>query len=202
MENINMTISNLEDSQKKAKQQIEDIRKETVESLKVTQEGIGGVNNLNKKIDNLNEAVSINSKNILEMETLSNKIAGLANVIASISSKTNILSLNASIEAARAGEAGRGFAVVAGEVRNLAAQSAQASSEINNTIKSIQNMVKGIMEDMNKLSKITEEQNIVVGGLNKNLADILESLKVADNKTKALQDEISNQRNISNGLKI
>jgi hypothetical protein len=53
-------------------------------------------------------------------------------VNARITSEITILSLNATIEAARAGDAGRGFAVVATEVKNLAAQAADASKELGN----------------------------------------------------------------------
>src|SRR6202023_2187394 len=51
--------------------------------------------------------------------------------------KTNLLALNATIEAARAGEAGKGFAVVAGEVKALAAQTANATKEIAQQISSL-----------------------------------------------------------------
>ncbi|MEE1257627.1 MAG: methyl-accepting chemotaxis protein [Lachnospiraceae bacterium] len=47
-----------------------------------------------------------------------------------ISSKQNILALNASIEAARAGDAGRGFNIVAGEMGKLSTTTAEKYTEI------------------------------------------------------------------------
>lgn len=83
------------------------------------------------------------------------KINEMTQEILSITSQTNLLSLNASIEAARAGEAGRGFAVVADEIRGLADSSAEAA----NNIQVISALVTDAVE---KLAKNAEEMLVFV----------------------------------------
>jgi methyl-accepting chemotaxis protein len=73
-----------------------------------------------------------------ELQSVATEISAVAAMIGEIAGRTNLLALNATIEAARAGEAGRGFAVVAGEVKDLAQQTATATSDIAARIAAIQ----------------------------------------------------------------
>lgn len=76
------------------------------------------------------------------LESASDRIGQVLDLIADIAAQTNLLALNATIEAARAGEAGKGFAVVASEVKTLANQTQTATDEISTQITDIQGATK------------------------------------------------------------
>ncbi len=89
-----------------------------------------------------------------QIETASQQIASMTDVIDSIAFQTNLLALNASVEAARAGEMGRGFAVVAQEVRNLANRSGEASKQIRQVTEDTLEKVSIGMELTSRTQKI------------------------------------------------
>lgn len=140
-----------------------------------------------KNADNVND---ISTNSVLEIEkgnnymqnllkamnditTQSQEIANIIKVIDSISTQTNLLSLNASIEAARAGEHGAGFAVVADEIGKLANECGEAAK---NTAELISNSISVVSEG----SKLADET-----------AEVLKTVVNSSSKTSSLVEQIS-----------
>ncbi|WP_180137481.1 methyl-accepting chemotaxis protein [Desulfoluna butyratoxydans] len=93
------------------------------------------------------------------------EIGKVTETITEISEQTNLLALNATIEAARAGDAGKGFAVVAGEIKALAAQTAEATGEIRSRINGVQSSSVQSVEGINRISTVIEEVSELVAAI-------------------------------------
>ncbi|WP_168204686.1 methyl-accepting chemotaxis protein [Tardiphaga sp. vice304] len=97
---------------------------------------------------------------IKSLEEQAVKIEEMLKVIQSIAAKTNMLALNATIEAARGGSAGRGFAVVAGEVKSLAAQTADAAKLISGQIEGVRAEISLTVDTIQQISTVINELSV------------------------------------------
>ncbi len=113
-----------------------------------------------------------------DIQTASDKIQSVTEVVNEIAFQTNLLALNAAIEAARAGEYGKGFGVVAEEVRALSQKSGEAASEIksliNNTGRKVETGAALVrqssdvfIEILEEFRRIVEQMRAVAGELKK-----------------------------------
>jgi methyl-accepting chemotaxis protein len=132
------------------------------------------------------------------------RIVEFTSVIGAISAQTNLLALNATIEAARAGESGKGFAVVAGEVKNLAAKTADAAKQIAGQVEEIQAVTERMLEGLGAIRQSIDE----MGGVSSFIAssvreqgsateEITQNIRTSSAKIEAASANIRSSRSIN-----
>ena len=100
------------------------------------------------------------------------QVTGITNTILSISSETNLLSINASIEAARTGAAGRGFSVIAAQIRSLSTETEESADKITNIIGQLTNLTNETQRAINAAADNIAQQRKQVDLVNESFRDI------------------------------
>ncbi|MBP3543202.1 MAG: methyl-accepting chemotaxis protein, partial [Lachnospiraceae bacterium] len=162
------------------------------------------------ELENMVQTTNVMAKLSTEVDAILNefrnqfeRVKEETGTIESITSQTNLLSLNASIEAARAGDAGRGFAVVADEIRNLSMGTQNSSNSIMEALalleqtsdkmtESITTILKLISESLEKMQAV----NTSVGMIAEDSKELGEEIKVVDSAMKRV--ESSNKNMVEN----
>lgn len=118
------------------------------------------------------------STSITGLQSSSQKIEHIVQLIRDIANKINLLSLNAAIEAARAGEHGKGFAVVSDEVRKLAEKTFEATQEIDASVGGIMSQTGQAVSNMNDLLGDVQANVGQIEQVGQRLSGILDSSSV------------------------
>lgn len=176
----------------KAIQRIQEAVDTTKENTHRTQEEtLRGKELLTSLVERVNTMASVAQEigeSITVLDTRSQEIGKIVDLITGIAEQTNLLALNAAIEAARAGEAGRGFAVVAEEVRKLAENSAQAAGQIAHLISEIQKdtekAVRNAQQASVQVAEGTKESKEVEG----KFLEILSAIEAVSRSTQNLTE--------------
>lgn len=162
---IQNSISAVENASRAIASNIEETQNELISSQ-------GNIDQLIKHVNISNEANANVSRELETLNTYTDQMQSIIEMINGVTTQTSLLSLNASIEAARAGEAGRGFAVVASEISNLATQTQQATVDITSLINSISSELSQVINVIEQMIKNAEEQNIAANNTAKSFAEI------------------------------
>ena len=166
----------------------------TVQDMKVaTEELAGSIREIARQTtsattttSSANESAAQTAEAVGRLSAASREVGDIVRLITNIAEQTNLLALNATIEAARAGEAGKGFAVVATEVKDLAQETAQATSDITAKISAIQEMTTSTADAIARITEIiaqidngqqtiaaaVEEQSATTDLMSRNVGDV------------------------------
>ncbi|MBD0382450.1 methyl-accepting chemotaxis protein [Paenibacillus sedimenti] len=131
----------------------------------------------------------------------SREIHHIVDVITGIAGQTNLLALNASIEAARAGEHGKGFAVVAAEVRKLAEQAVQSTTQINHIIQGVQEdaiasvaSMHGVKDEVQQGARLIQQSGMLFGDILhaiESISEQVQELSASSEEMSAGAEEVS-----------
>src|SRR2546421_3022322 len=132
----------------------------------------------------------------------SRQIGSMTQLITSIADQTKLLALNATIESARAGESGKGFAVVAGEVKDLAARTAEATRQIIDMVEAIQTessqvgeaiagivaLIDRVAEQQTMISGAVEEQAATTSQMSGGVQNVADSVQASARAAQTVRD--------------
>jgi methyl-accepting chemotaxis protein len=155
--------------------------------LQSIEDTVNGMNRIREQMDSIADMV-------VRLSEQSQAIGEIIATVNDIAEQSNLLAVNASIEAAKAGEQGKGFAVVAQEIRSLAAQSKQATTQVRNILFDVQKAIGSAVMATERGSKAVEEGVKLSTQAGESIDILAESITEATNA--AIQIAASSQQQL------
>jgi methyl-accepting chemotaxis protein len=119
-----------------------------LEAVDVTLEGQSAVDRAVDGMGQVREATTLSARVMKRLGESGQEINETILTMTDLTTRMNLVALNAAIEATRAGEHGHGFKVIAQEVRTLAVHSAEAARKVANHVRAIQRETTAVSQSV------------------------------------------------------
>jgi methyl-accepting chemotaxis protein len=153
---VTTTMEEIRTTADESAQRAKDVAHEAQGSLQISQAGLEASEAIQVSMQDIFTKVQAIAYDIQALSEQTRQIGEITATVNDIADQSNLLALNATIEAAKAGEQGKGFAVVATEVRNLAEQSKQATSQVRSILSDIEKATHAVVLDTEQGAKGVE----------------------------------------------
>lgn len=150
------TVEEVKQASQLASQKVRSVADGAQRSLQVSQQGKKSAEDAIQGMNRIREQMETIAESIVSLSEQGQAIGEIIATVNDLAEQSNLLAVNAAIEAAKAGEHGKGFAVVAHEVRSLAVQSKEATSQVRTILNDIQKATNAAVMATEQGSKVVE----------------------------------------------
>lgn len=188
---INQITASLEEIEKSSSQTIEKAktlgeiagrtRTKGQMGLEAVEQSVAGMKSVRDKVQAI-------AQTILDLSNQTQQVGEITAVVTTLAQQSKMLALNASIEAAKAGEAGKGFAVVAAEVKTLAEQSEQSTTQVQKILEDIRRATERAVMATEEGTKGVDTGTSLVeqtGKIVSSLSDVIHETTIASQQIEA-----------------
>lgn len=188
---INQITASLDEIEKSSTQTMEKAKSLGEAAIRTSERGQQGLEAIEQSINGMRtvrDKVQTIAQTILDLSNQTQQIGEITALVNTLAQQSKMLALNASIEAAKAGEAGKGFAVVAAEVKNLAEQSEQSTTQVQKILEDIRHATeKAVMATEEGTKGVDHGAGLVekTGEIVRNLSDVIHETTLASQQIEA-----------------
>jgi methyl-accepting chemotaxis protein len=165
----------------------------------------------NALVNETSETVEALEPRMIELTRQIDGARSILDLVSEIAAQSNLLALNATIEAARSGEAGRGFGVVAHEMKQMAARTASATSQIAEKLdligvaaRTFGEIVSGTTSRMGAasgsaiaVSAAVDEQRRAIDAISAAIDAVMADVSATDARSRIIGDAVDQNRDLA-----
>ncbi len=205
IQEISTTLDEIRATVEQASDRAKSVAQVSEQSLEISKAGQQELEQVVGAMSKIKDQVEMIAENILDLSEKTIQIGEITSSVNDIAEQSNLLAVNAAIEATKAGEAGKGFGVVAVEVKNLAARSKKATTQVRSILAEIQkaaNSTVMVTEEGSKKVDNGVDQVYRIGSNIKNLHEVIvESANAAKQIAYASNQQVTGIEQITVAMK-